>query len=55
MLKQLLRQLRAKKITGRGEYMQERIVEAFNENFGNSFKSFDDIKCEYSVTEILDV
>lgn len=35
--------------------MQERIVEAFNENFGNSFKSFDDIKCKYSVTEILDV
>lgn len=34
--------------------MQEKIIEAFNETHGNRFKSFDDIKREYDVTEILD-
>lgn len=34
--------------------MQEKILEAFNEIFGNRYKSFEEIKSEYEVTEILD-
>ena len=34
--------------------MQEKILEAFNETYGNRYKSFEEIKSEYEVTEILD-
>ena len=34
--------------------MREKIVEAFNETYGNRFKSFEEIRNEYDVTEILD-
>ena len=34
--------------------MQKKIIEAFNETHGNCHKSFEEIKNEYSVTEILD-
>lgn len=34
--------------------MQEKIVEAFNETYGNYYKSFEEIKNEYPVTDILD-
>lgn len=34
--------------------MQEKIIEAFNETFDSNFKSFEDIRREYDVTEILD-
>lgn len=34
--------------------MQKKIIEAFNETFDRSFKSFEDIRREYDVTEILD-
>ena len=35
--------------------MQSRIVEAFNETYNCNYKSFEQIKKEYPVTEILDV
>ena len=35
--------------------MQEKILEAFNETYGNRYKSFEEIKSEYEVTEILDI
>ncbi|WP_173386981.1 hypothetical protein [Ruminococcus flavefaciens] len=35
--------------------MQSRIIEAFNEVYGCNYKSFEEIKKEYPVTEILDV
>lgn len=34
--------------------MQKKIIEAFNETYGSNFKSFEDIRREYDVTEILD-
>lgn len=34
--------------------MQEKILEAFNETHGNRYKSFEEIKSEYPVTDILD-
>lgn len=34
--------------------MREKIVEAFNETYGNRYKSFEEIKNEYPVTDILD-
>ena len=34
--------------------MREKIIEAFNETYGNRYKSFEEIKSEYEVTEILD-
>ncbi|MGN0574643.1 MAG: hypothetical protein ACI4J2_01315 [Ruminococcus sp.] len=34
--------------------MQKKIIEAFNETFDRNFKSFEDIRREYDVTEILD-
>lgn len=34
--------------------MREKIVEAFNETYGNRFKSFEEIRSKYDVTEILD-
>lgn len=34
--------------------MQTKIIEAFNETYGSNFKSFEDIRREYDVTEILD-
>lgn len=34
--------------------MREKIIEAFNETYGNRYKSFEDIKQEYDITEILD-
>jgi len=34
--------------------MQEKIIKAFNETYGNRYKSFEEIKSEYEVTEILD-
>lgn len=34
--------------------MQEKILEAFNETYGNRYKSFEEIKSEYEITEILD-
>lgn len=34
--------------------MREKIVEAFNETYGNRFKSFEEIESEYPVTDILD-
>ena len=34
--------------------MQKKILEAFNETYGNRYKSFEEIKSEYEVTEILD-
>lgn len=35
--------------------MQSRIVEAFNETYNCDYKSFEQIKKEYPVTEILDI
>jgi len=34
--------------------MQEKIIKAFNETYGNRYKCFEEIKSEYEVTEILD-
>ncbi len=34
--------------------MREKILEAFNETYGNRFRSFEEIRNEYDVTEILD-
>ena len=34
--------------------MREKIIEAFNETYGNRFKSFEEIESEYPVTDILD-
>lgn len=34
--------------------MQKKIIEAFNETHSNCYKSFEEIKNEYPVTEILD-
>lgn len=34
--------------------MREKILDAFNETYGNRFKSFEEIRNEYDVTEILD-
>lgn len=34
--------------------MREKVVEAFNETYGKRFKSFEEIRKEYDVTEILD-
>lgn len=34
--------------------MREKVLEAFNETYGNRFKSFEEIRNEYDVTEILD-
>lgn len=34
--------------------MREKVVEAFNETYGKRFKSFEEIRKEYDVAEILD-
>ncbi len=34
--------------------MQKKIIEAFNETHGKRYKSFEEIKNEYLVTDILD-
>lgn len=34
--------------------MQEKILEAFNETHGKNYKSFEEIKIQCSITEILD-
>ena len=34
--------------------MQEKILEAFNETYDENYKSFEEIKNKYEVTEILD-
>lgn len=34
--------------------MREKIIEAFNETYGNRYKSFEEIKSEYPITDILD-
>lgn len=34
--------------------MQDKIVEAFNESYGCHYEDFEEIKNEYSATEILD-
>ena len=34
--------------------MREKIVEAFNETYGKRFRTFEEIRKEYDVTEILD-
>lgn len=34
--------------------MREKIVEAFNETYDNHYKSFEEIKSKYPVTNILD-
>lgn len=35
--------------------MQEQILEAFNEVYNADYKVFEEIQCDYSITEILDV
>lgn len=35
--------------------MQKKILEAFNETYGNRYKSFEEIKIQCSITEILDI
>lgn len=34
--------------------MREKVLEVFNETYGNRFKSFEEIRNGYDVTEILD-
>lgn len=34
--------------------MQKKILEAFDETYGNRYKSFEEIKIQCSITEILD-
>lgn len=35
--------------------MRQKILEAFNETYGNRYKSFEEIKIQCSITEILDI